>query len=330
MVSFSLKRRAAIVGAVSLLGVTPAAQAGRVYGLSFNTETEEVTLVHFDSAAPRAVTTVGAITGLAPGQSPGALDFRPSNGKLYLGAGGLPLAGGYTLDLLTAVATPAGPGFDPRDPEFGPPSFDFDPVRDQLRVVTTAISDMTRTNAHSDPDRGGPPEVDTDLAFVPGDPGNDSEFPLNVVGIAYANNVDGASSTTLYGYDLGTDTIVTIGDPGGSADNGQLRTVGASGIVVPGSIDVGFDIADTGAAFLSAPAEGIDGVHLFGVDLATGRLNDIGAIGSADGSFVFDIAVAPSGGATPIPLPGAVAMFPLAAAIAGFSTWRARRRMLRT
>src|SRR5688572_29900743 len=94
---------------LSLLGAASAARAGTVYGLSFNTADGSVTLVRFESASPGNVTTIGPITGLSPGQSPGAIDFRPANGRLYLGGGGLPEAALYTLDLGTAVATQVGP-----------------------------------------------------------------------------------------------------------------------------------------------------------------------------------------------------------------------------
>jgi hypothetical protein len=326
----SLKRRTALaLASVSLLGASASAEAGTVYGLNFDTADQSVTLIRFDSATPSNVTTIGPITGLSAGQSPAAIDFRPATGRLYLGAGGSPEAALYTLDLNTAAATQVGPGFDPTNPEFGNPSFDFDPVRDELRVVTNANSENTRTNTHGDPDLGGRPEIDTDIAFAPGDP-NAGTPNTEVAGIAYTNNVVGAASTTLYGYELRTDTIVRIGGPGGvpSANTGQLTTIGSSGIISPG--DLGFDISDAGEALISTPIQGreSEGSRLFNVNLETSALDDIGLIGTAAGTRVFDIAVAPSG-VTPIPLPAAAAMFPLAAAVAGLSAWRARRRMVR-
>lgn len=91
------------------------------------------------------------------------------------------------------------------------------------------------------------------------------------------------------------------GDP--SPNGGQLMTISSAGIISTG--DVGFDISDTGEAFISTRVEGQTGITLYGANLATGDLDEIGLIGTAEGPTVFDIAAAGGGGATPIPLPPA-------------------------
>ena len=157
------------------------------------------------------------------------------------------------------------------------------------------------------------------MAFSPGDP-NAGTNPPNLVAAAYSNNVARAASATLYGYELETDYLVTVGGVGGSpsANDGQRFSVGHSGFSVPGSLAVGFDISGvTGAGYLSSVAEGLDGVHLFGMDLATGVMADMGAIGTLPANAVLDIAVA-------VPEPTSVAA--MLAAASFLSMRRGRRR----
>src|SRR5207253_197879 len=63
------------------------------------------TLLRFRSDAPGAVTVLGGITGLQPGEQAVAIDVRPTNGQLYA----LGKAGGtgrlYVIDPATAAAT---------------------------------------------------------------------------------------------------------------------------------------------------------------------------------------------------------------------------------
>lgn len=65
--------------------------------------------------------------------------------------------------------------------------------------------------------------MDTMLAFAGG--GTPS-----VPALAYSNNLPGGTPTTLYGYDVGTDALVTIGGLNGtpSPNGGQVFTVGPS------------------------------------------------------------------------------------------------------
>jgi hypothetical protein len=61
---------------------------------------------------------------------------------------------------------------------------------------------------------------------------------------------------------------------------GTLFTIGALGVDVSGL--VGFDIAVTGAGFAVAAAAGTSGSQLYVVNLTTGALVPIGAVGSSD------------------------------------------------
>ena len=97
------------------------------------------------------------------------------------------------------------------------------PVVDLIRVVTS-----TNSNYRLNPTTGSLIATDTMLAFV-GGAGTPS-----VPAIAYSNNYPGGGPagpfTTLYGYDVGTDSLVTIGGESGgpSPNGGQVFTVGPS------------------------------------------------------------------------------------------------------
>src|SRR4051812_22850620 len=124
------------------------ARAEIIYGITASFDGAPQTLVQFDSASPATVTAVGPLTGLGPGQVAAAIDFRPATGQLYLGAGGSS-AQLYTLNVNTAALTPVAPAFDPAG--YGYPSFDFDPVRDELRVLTSDPGANPKTNARFNP-----------------------------------------------------------------------------------------------------------------------------------------------------------------------------------
>jgi len=301
-----------VVALSAALLIVPAARAEIIYGIADSWNAQPQTLVRFDSATPGSVTTVGVLDGLAPGQFAAAIDFRPSTRQLYVGAamrGFEPGAQLFTVDLNTAALTPVGPPFDPTG--YGYPSFDFDPVRDQLRTVTTTIGVADPTpNARFDPKTAALIANDANLAFGAGDP-NAGNNPPQLVGAAYTNSIAGAGSTTLYAYDVNTDNLVRIGGVGGipSPDAGELFTIGASGFVV-NSLNFGFDISGaTGVAYISSFVEGSPDAQLFTVDLATGAMRNVGAILAPDGAPVMDISVV-----VPEPL-----FLPVAAGVASYA-----------
>jgi hypothetical protein len=126
-------------------------------------------------------------------------------------------------------------------------------------------------------------DVDPNLAYAPGDV-NFGADPT-VVSIAHAQNFAGSSSTALYGIDAGLDVLVRQGAFAGPS-NGQLRTVGSLGTDLSGT--VGFDIDSRGLALVSRA----DGAHnLYRLDLTTGALFPLGAIGGGNG--LRDIAILP-------------------------------------
>lgn len=226
-----------------------------IFGVTSNGD-----LVSFQSGFPGggllgsvAITGVnGAIVGI---------DFRPANGALYAvsSAGGI-----YTLDTLTGAATLSSTLSTPlQGTAFG---VDFNPVADRLRIVSD-----TGQNLRVDVATGSA-TVDTSLAYAAGDP-NAGVTP-NVVAAAYTDNVAGATATTLYTIDSGTDTLNLQNPP----NDGTQETVGRLG--VDASNVVCFDFAGTEGPTFAAITDG--GVStLYYVDLASGHLNSFGVVEGA-------------------------------------------------
>ncbi|MGI8605414.1 MAG: DUF4394 domain-containing protein [Verrucomicrobiales bacterium] len=269
----------ALAAAVILMGAHTKALAVTVYALTVNNG-----LFAFDSATPSLpFAPPMPITGINAGQDIVGIDFRPANGQLYaLGYNsGSELAQVYTVNVNTAAATAVGIGANLIGAFF---SMDFNPVVDRIRVVTSA-----NTNYRFNPDNGALAATDLMLAFAGGG------TPL-VTGVAYTNNFAGALQTTLYGYEAGSNSLVTIGGPNGvpSPNGGQVFPVGPSGIFAEAP-RIGFDIFGNSTAFLSArtaigPAA-ID--RFYTADLATGMLTALGTFPLAG---VEDIAVIPEPG----------------------------------
>src|SRR5688500_6895272 len=296
----STRLAAPAVCCVSIMAATPSpVRAELIYGITASVLGGPQTLVRFDSATPDAVTTVATLTGMPAGHFAAGMDFRPATGQLYVGAAGPNDSGGfaaqpYTVNLATGAMTPVGDPFDPLEFGAGVPSFDFDPVRDEMRVLTTPTDKPPVTTTRYDPDTFVLISVDAALAFDPNGPGAAFNPPF-AIGAAYSNNVAGAASTTLYAYELGSDLVVTVGGIDGdpSADGGEMLLVGKSDFVVPGYLDsFGFDISGaTGVAYVSTFVEGLLGVRLFTVNLQTGAMSDVGEIVAPDAGVVTDISV---------------------------------------
>jgi hypothetical protein len=141
-------------------------------------------LDRFDSATPSQVTTIGPVTGLARNESVVGLAFRPAGGGLY--ALGFTVDGTeqlYSVDPLTAAATPIGARFATGGFEFVPTGMTFDPVLDQVRVVLLPGESPER-DIRLDPATGAVVKADANVA------------PGEVVAVAHSNPFVGAASTT--------------------------------------------------------------------------------------------------------------------------------------
>lgn len=276
----------------ALLSAPGVARAERIYGL-----TNTSGLFSFDSATPGTVSAVTAITGVATGQSLVGIDFRPATGQLFAMSytGGSGAAQLYTLNLSSGVATTVGSGFTLQSGiQNGRFGFDFNPTVDRIRVIGGYGATATTTGANYRLlPTGGIAATDANVAFATGDANVGSE--PGVFGLAYTNNFAGATSTTLYGYDYTTDSLVTVGSVNGtptSPNTGTLFTVGGSGRVTSsGGLDL--DIGASGTLYGTLDSTFVT------FNLGTGAATTVGSIG---GLSVLDIA------AQVVPEPGTYAL----------------------
>lgn len=237
----------------SSVGLTPAvSQAEVIYGLTNLSE-----LVTFDSVG-RTVTSSVAITGA----SIISIDVRPATGQLYGLSSSNQL---YVINPTTGVSTAVGVPLTPSPGSSA--SIDFNPVVDRIRVVNPADLNL-RVNPET-----GVAITDGTLAYAGGTPNP------NIVDITYVNNTNGATTTTLYGYDQGTNRIVTISPP----NAGTVNPI-PNGVVLPFAPGfnsfTGLDTSGlTGITYLSNPTIGANAADtLYSIDLATGTAITLGTV----------------------------------------------------
>ena len=283
--------------ALTLL-IAPSAWAVSIYAL-----TPDNKLLLLDGDVPANISSVQPITGLDVTDELVGIDVRPATGQLYALSRDGSL---YTIDPATAIATKvADLTADPLDvsapfftaltststTDFG---LDFNPVVDRLRVVSDADQ-----NLRINPTNGFVSE-DTSLAYA-GAPDRNAGANPDVGDVAYTNNFNGATGTSLFAIDDTTLDLVTIGDanaiPPISPNSGTLFSPTNP---APHFGDVlatheGFDVAPDGTAYIVGKhlfATGTEFVLVAG-NLATGDADSHGPIG--DGTIpIRDIAVAPT------------------------------------
>ncbi|MDP3859584.1 MAG: DUF4394 domain-containing protein [Stagnimonas sp.] len=238
-------------------------------------------ILGFDSTAPDAIDTEVSVSGLGSGESLVQIDYRPSSDSYYCltseerlctvnpdtGAVSLVSTIEFTSDNLVN------------------PVIDFNPVADLLRVVAS------QQNLRVNPDSGALAGTDTDLEFD-NDDDNDGSAP-QLAAIAYDNNQADASSTTLYGLDFTTQSLVRVGSKGGSPNSpnsGLLFTVAPLGTAF--TLNAGFDIAPEDDTAYAALAPSGSGVVLYRVDLSDGSTDRVGEIDDGERT-VIDLVVGP-------------------------------------
>ncbi|MEG3848225.1 DUF4394 domain-containing protein [Microcoleus sp. herbarium19] len=234
-------------------------------------------IVGFNEAAPRALLSDAAVTGLQPGESLLGIDFRPANGLLY-GLGSSNRL--YAIDPVTGAASQVGSGQFAVGLTPGAAGFDFNPTVDRIRFVNGPGQ-----NGRLNPDTGAIVDADTltggiqldgNLAYAAGDR-NFNNPPVGA-GAAYVNNFAGATSTTLFVIDSNADVLVRQDPP----NNGVLNTIGSLGIDA-GTV-LGFDIRSVGGNETALAAIDVGGVSsLYNINLTTGRAAIVGQIGDGRG-----------------------------------------------
>lgn len=215
-------------------------------------------LVRFDSSSPGSgVVNVATITGLQAGENILGIDIRPANGQLYALGSSSRI---YIINPRTGVATAVGAAgvFTLMGTDFG---FDFNPTVDRIRIVSN-----TGQNLRVNPNDGTLTGTDTNLN--PGTP--------SVTATAYTNDFAGATTTTQYDIDTGTDQLFIQNPP----NAGTLTLVGPLGVDASGVN--GFDISsrgigsgvNTNTAFAALTVAGASG--LYSINLQTGAATLVG------------------------------------------------------
>lgn len=201
-------------------------------------------LIIFNPANIAGGTVSKAITGLQAAENILGIDFRLTNGQLYALGSSSRL---YAVNLSSGAATQVGTGTFATalaGTDFG---FDFNPTVDRIRVVSN-----TGQNLRLNPNDGT--IAATDGVLNPAAP--------MVSAAAYTNNFAGATTTTLYVMDHGTDKLYIQNPP----NNGTLVEVGSLGVNI-GSTN-GFDIGSrSGTAYL------VNGTNMYTVNLSNGVLS---------------------------------------------------------
>lgn len=256
--------------------------------------TQSNQLIRFNAGAPGRIADRRPVTGMHPGEQVVGMDFRPTTGRLYaLGSAGQL----YMIDPATAIAVAVGPG-RLRTLATDDVGFDFDPLSDHIRLVTTGGH-----NLRLDPDSGLP--VDGDPAAA----GVQSDFALHyaadefqrsgvpaVAAAAFVHrpaNAHRPATTIQYAIDRRARTLVAQGSPPRAyrplaPDSGRLHTVGLLDIDL-GDGPVSLDVSDARVALLCVSRG--SGSTLYRIDLATAALEPLGRI--AFDEPVTAIAIAP-------------------------------------
>jgi hypothetical protein len=287
-----MKTRLGFLTFALVVVIAHSARALSIYGL-----TPTNGLLLFDADHPANIVSIRAITGLDIGDNLVGIDVRPKTGQLYALSDDGSL---YIINPATAAATKVTQlAADPADvtnpftalsgTNFG---IDFNPVPDRLRVVSNLDQNL-RINVDT-----GLVTTDTPLAYSPAPDRNAGENP-NIGDVAYANNFDGATTTTLFAIDEETLDLVTIGGvnvpPGTPSPNTGLLFSPADPAPRFGNVlatHEGFDIAPNGTAYIVGVHPGPEYILVAG-DVATGELESHGPIGDGT-TAIRDIAVAPT------------------------------------
>lgn len=199
------------------------------------------------------------------------IDVRPADGMLY-GIGSDSTI--YTINTNSGQATTKGKLSVPLE-SIDHIVVDFNPQADRLRVIGSTGQNL-RANVDT-----GQTIVDGKLAYRAGDV--NAGKPFGIYAGAYINSYPGAKQTQLFNVDSRNGAYVVQDPP----NDGVLRSVGPTGLkagMVVDSIDIYTDAKDEYFGFA------VVGGSLYRLDVGTGKMSRIGAIGNG-GTTIIDVAV---------------------------------------
>jgi hypothetical protein len=285
----SLKNRVAATAALviaSALGAT-AAHAEPIVALT------GLSIYQFDSATPGTGTTV-SLGSLDSGYSARAIDFRPSNGKVYLFATNSTSYRLYTVNLTSGAVTAVGNAVNTSNAYVSNgfainTSIDVDPVNDVLRVVDNS---SRRKNFRVNLNTGALVGIDADFSTA-----------TSLVDYAF----DNTNTTTPTAYAISATTITQFTASITNPNSATYSSIASDPIdqtqndYITGN--VGFDISGfTGTGYVSYNKSGT-GYYLGIFNPSTGLITESGSFGS---NSIVDITV--------IPEPSALGLLALPAA----------------
>ncbi len=237
--------------------------------------TDSGSLIKFQTDKPESLDDTLTISGLADGESILQIDFRPETEVLYGLTSNNRIA---TIDTGTGVATlVSSTPFETPSGTLNQPVMDINPAQDFIRVIDyQPIGSGTDTSIlRIDPLTGARLQSDgTALRFNDSDT-NDGEV-VQLAAIAHTNNDQDATTTTLYGLEFNTQSLVRI------TNAGVLTTVG---VLDRGFVAVaGFDIVrergdkpeDIGTAYV-AIAERNNTSRFYEISLTDGNTSGTGS-----------------------------------------------------
>jgi hypothetical protein len=243
-------------------------------------------ILEFQTKSPQTISNSVTVSGLNTGESILQFSYQPSSGTLFCitNDGFLctvdPGSGIAALVGTTPFTENLGNGDD--TVTLTNPVISFDPVGGDLRVINADY------NLLVNPGTGLLDSSNTEVGYASGDTNNGKTPDLG--GIAYSNPVEGAASTTLYGLDVATDSLVQIGNGDvnspTSVDTGSMTTIGSLGLAI--SQAIGFTVDQKDGIGYASLQDG-SGATLYTVDLSSGALTSLGLIG--DGTQTVDALV---------------------------------------
>jgi hypothetical protein len=241
----------AVASAVLTLPAVASA-ADAIYGI-----TDGNRLIRFNSDAPGSTVSNVPIGGLGAGEAVLSIDVRPADDHLYA------ITTANRALQVNPVTGATRPAFGPFSPALSGTSygFDFNPVADNLRIVSDAEQNLRVTNDNKS-------SAEAPLNYKAGDAG----FGTNpsVGAAAYNNNVPTAKDSILYDIDSARDVLVRQ-DP---MNAGTLTTVGPLGVQI--DEPVGFDIApNSNVAYAAFKVTGQPNFGLYTIDLNTGKATPV-------------------------------------------------------
>lgn len=266
--------------AVKLAVPTPSGNTSVVNPLTdkFFAVTSTNILLSFNSSSFGNPYAGPTISGITAGHTFRSIDYQPASGQLWglstvVGASATSTAQLYVVDTVLGYFAPKGSTFTIATNSTSV-HIDFNPVANAIRLISA-----DGYNARINPTTFAL-TVDGPVAYASGDV--NANAAVNVAQIAYSNNFNGSTTTTLYGYDSSLNILTTITPP----NNGTQNTVGASGITAGVNGPVGLDISSNGQVWASANS------IIYPVSGNTGAFG----IGSPIGFSILDFAVVVTAG----------------------------------